>query len=94
MAEHALDVLRPWMQVLQLVAKLLLGQRGDLILGERVHRAALLEEHEVVLQRQFTHVVQRVAFLEKFAGHFDRIEVGILKKLDNRPDAPGIGTGR
>ena len=84
MAEHALDILRLGMQVLQLVSILLLGQRGDLILGERVNGAAFLIEHQVVLQRQFTDVIQRVTSFEKFAGHSDRIEGGILEKLEIR----------
>ncbi len=81
MAEHALDVLRLGMQVFQLVSILFLRQRGDLILRERVQGAAFLEEHQVVLQRQFTHVIQRVASFEKLAGYFDRIEERILEKL-------------
>src|ERR1700680_2192374 len=81
MAEHALDVLRMRMEVLQLVPKLLLGQRGDLILRQRVQSAAFLKEHQVVLQRQFTNVIKRVTSFEKFAGYFDRIEEWILKKL-------------
>src|SRR5271165_7519704 len=84
MAEHALDVLRPGMKVLQLVSKLLLGQRGDLILRKRVNGAAFLVEHQVVLQRQFTDVIQWVASFEKFAGHSDRTEIRILKKLEIR----------
>ena len=84
MAEHALDVLRLGMQVLQLVSKLLLGQRGDLILGKRVNGAAFLVEHQVVLQRQFTDVIQWVVSFEKFAGHSDRTEIRILEKLEIR----------
>src|SRR5271165_2060267 len=84
MAEHTLDVLRPGMQVLQLVSKLLLGQRGDLILGKRVNGAAFLVEHQVVLQRQFTDAIQWVLSFEKFAGHSDRTEIRILEKLEIR----------
>ena len=81
MAEHALDVFRARVQVLQFVSILLLRQRSDLVLRERVQGAAFPEEHQVVLQRQLAHVFQRVVSFEKFAGHFDRIEQRILKIL-------------
>src|ERR1700730_5084883 len=84
MAEHALDVLRLRMQVLQLITILLLRQRRDLILGERVQRAAFSKEHKVVLQRQFAHVFQRVISFKKFAGYFDRVDEWILEELEIR----------
>lgn len=84
MSDHSLDFFRPGMQVFQLVSKLLLWQRGDLILRERIQGAAFPEEDQVVLQRQFTHVFQRIASFEKFAGHSNRIDERILEKLKTR----------
>ena len=81
MAKHALDILRLGMQIFQLVPIFLLGQRGNLILGERVQGATFPKEHQIILQCQFAHVFQRVAVFEKFARHSDRIDERILEKL-------------